>query len=617
MLSESEEKFTKTFQFLPMAVALTTFGEGRFVNINEAFTTLYGYSREEVIGRTSREVALWVDPGDRNQVAGWVRAGRTVRDFETQVRARDGRLRWISFSCQVLEMNGSTMLLSAALDITERRAALEAMARTQARLLRAEDVARFGHWELDLDGGRFSGSAGASRIYGLPGTTWGLAEARRVPLPEYRAGLDAAMAALIGDGQPYQMEFRIRRPCDGAVRDIRSIAEFDREQRRVFGVIQDITERKRVEAALQESEFFFRESQRAAAIGSYRTDFRTGLWESSEVMDQVFGIAPDYPRSIEAWADLVHPEDREAMKAYLFDEVVGRRQPFAREYRIIRQRDRAVRWVNGLGAVTFDEEGSPLFLTGTIQDITERKLREQELQRKTEEMERFTYMVSHDLKSPLVTVRTFLDYLELDLAQGRAGRAVEDMAFIRDAAGRMGLLLDDLLEVSRVGRVVNLPTRFRVSELIRGAERSVAGALASRRVEVRVTGPDLLLEGDRPRLEELWQNLLENAVKYMGSQPRPRVELGVEQAGEATQFFVRDNGMGIDPRFISRIFGLFEKLDAASEGSGLGLALVKRIVDLYNGRVWVESGGPGKGSCFRFTLPDALIPTLQGATHER
>ena len=610
MLSESEEKFTRTFQFLPLAVAVTALGNGRFINVNDAFATLYGYPREEILGRTAQELELWVDPADRAQVAGRVGAGQTVKDFETRVRTRDGRVRWVSYSGQAIEMNGAPVLLSAAQDITERKAAQAEMARTQAQLLRAEEVAQFGHWELDLDGGRFRGSAGASRIYGLPGSDWAAEQVRQVPLPECRERLDVALADLTGRGQPYQVEYRIRRPGDGALRDILSIAEFDRERRRVFGVIQDITERKRVEAALQESEFFFRESQRAASIGSYKTDFRTGLWEGSEVLDQIFGIPPDYPRSIQGWADLVHPEDRELMNAYLFDDVVGQRQPFAREYRIIRQRDRAVRWVNGLGAVAYGADGSPLFLTGTIQDITERKLRDQDLQRKTAEMEGFTYMVSHDLKSPLVTVRTFLDYLEQDLDQGKAGRAAEDMAFIRDATGRMGRLLEDLLEVSRVGRVVCPPSRFPVSELIQAARQAVAGALASRQVEVQVTGPDLVLEGDRHRLEELWQNLLENAVKYMGGQPRPRLD-GVPQ------FFVRDNGMGIEPRFIARIFGLFEKLDAASEGSGLGLALVKRIVELYDGRVWAESAGPGQGTCIRFTLPGTLVETLQGAMHER
>ncbi|MFZ1612868.1 MAG: PAS domain-containing sensor histidine kinase, partial [Holophaga sp.] len=241
-----------------------------------------------------------------------------------------------------------------------------------------------------------------------------------------------------------------------------------------------------------------------------------------------------------------------------------------------------------------------------FEDITERKHREEELKQKNAEMERFTYMISHDLKSPLVTVRTFLGYLEQDLTQGKQERVTTDMGFIRDATEKMGRLLEDLLEVSRVGRVVNPPVRVSLADLIQGALAAVAGALASQKVAVHVNAPHLVLVGDRPRLEEIWQNLLENAAKYMGEQPQPTIQLGAEMQGEDTIFFVKDNGMGIDPRFHAKIFGLFEKLDAGSEGTGLGLALVKRIVEFHEGQIWVESEGQGQGTCFRFTLPLAL-----------
>ncbi|MDR3670249.1 MAG: HAMP domain-containing sensor histidine kinase [Holophaga sp.] len=240
--------------------------------------------------------------------------------------------------------------------------------------------------------------------------------------------------------------------------------------------------------------------------------------------------------------------------------------------------------------------------------------RTQELQQKHAEMERFTYMVSHDLKSPLVTIRTFLDYLEQDLRQDKAERAAKDMTFIRDAAGKMAHLLEDLLVVSRVGRVVNPSTRVTLASLVQEALKSVGGAIASRAVEITLEGPPVELFGDHPRLEELWQNLIENAVKYMGDQPAPRIALGAQVTPLETRFYVRDNGMGIDPRFHGKVFGLFEQLDPATEGTGLGLALVKRIVEHYEGRVWLESQGSGQGTCFWFTLPGALHALNQGVS---
>lgn len=249
-----------------------------------------------------------------------------------------------------------------------------------------------------------------------------------------------------------------------------------------------------------------------------------------------------------------------------------------------------------------------------FEDITERKTREQELRRRTEEMEWFTYTISHDLKSPLVTVQTFLGYLAQDLERGDRERVQEDMEYIGSAAKRMARLLDELLHMSRLGRVVNPPVSVSLGELAAEAVAAVAGQIAARKVKVEVAGGEIVLTGDRPRLVEIWQNLLDNAVKFMGDEPNPRVEMGVEQQTEGVVFYVRDNGQGIDPRHRDKVFNLFERLDARGEGTGLGLAMAKRIVELYEGRIWVESAGAGRGSCFRFTLPLALsAPKAGGA----
>ena len=230
-----------------------------------------------------------------------------------------------------------------------------------------------------------------------------------------------------------------------------------------------------------------------------------------------------------------------------------------------------------------------------------------ELQDKNAELERFLYTVSHDLKSPVVTVRTFLGYLEQDVAAADAGRIGKDMRFMRDATDKMEQLLDAVLEMSRVGRVAGPPVPVAFRTLVDEALAAVAGPIAERGVQTKVADRDVPLLGDRLRLAEIWQNLVENAVKFMGDQPAPRIEIGAEPRGAETVFFVRDNGIGIDPRFQAKIFGLFEKLDAKAEGTGMGLAIVQRIVMvLYGGRIWVESAGPGHGSCFHFTLPEAM-----------
>ncbi len=230
-----------------------------------------------------------------------------------------------------------------------------------------------------------------------------------------------------------------------------------------------------------------------------------------------------------------------------------------------------------------------------------------ELEARNEEMERFAYTVSHDLKSPLVTIRGYLGMLRKDMAAGQADRVEGDLQRIHAAAGRMGQLLDEVLELSRVGRQVNTQEYVSMSALAREAASNVEGAITQRGVELEVDPKMPPVQGDRLRLLEVFQNLIENAVKFMGDQPQPRIEIGwrmdvSEAAAGVPVFYVRDNGIGIRARYREKIFGLFERLDLGVDGTGVGLALVQRIVKIHGGRVWVESAGPGRGSTFCFTL---------------
>lgn len=246
-------------------------------------------------------------------------------------------------------------------------------------------------------------------------------------------------------------------------------------------------------------------------------------------------------------------------------------------------------------------------------EIAERRRREAEiraknleLDEKNAELERFTHTVSHDLKSPLVTLKTFLGFLERDLQAGETEQVKKDLGYMHGAADKMHGLLSDLLELSRVGRVEENPEILTFTELAEAARDLVLGAIDQEQAEVRILPSALTLRGNRARLVEIWQNLIDNAVKYRHPDREPEIEIGVETTAEGPVFFVADNGRGIDPRYQEKIFGLFNQLDPTAPGSGLGLALVKRIVELYKGRIWVESAGDGAGSRFRFTLPAAF-----------
>ena len=242
--------------------------------------------------------------------------------------------------------------------------------------------------------------------------------------------------------------------------------------------------------------------------------------------------------------------------------------------------------------------------------FTERASLINELGGQNAELERFTYTVSHDLRSPLVTIRGFLGYLRQDAASGDLSRFDTDIARISNAVDKMQDLLNDLLELSRIGRIINPPEEIPFEQIVKESIEMTSGLLEARNVRVEIQKELPIIYGDRTRLLEVMQNLISNAIKFMGDQAVPRIEIGMteSQLDGKPVFFVRDNGIGIEAQDHERIFGLFNRLDPSVDGTGIGLSLVRRIIEVHNGKIWVESE-PGIGTTFLFTLPLAqLVP---------
>jgi PAS domain S-box-containing protein len=228
-----------------------------------------------------------------------------------------------------------------------------------------------------------------------------------------------------------------------------------------------------------------------------------------------------------------------------------------------------------------------------------------ELEAKNAELERFTYTVSHDLRSPLVTIKGYLGYIEKSAHAGNLENLLKDIKRVSNATDRMEVLLKDLLQLSRIGRLVNKPQEIPFEDIVKEAAEIIHGRLEEKGIALHIHPNLPAIHGDKARLVEVMQNLMDNAAKYTGDQREPVIEVGVNgwEENNIPVFFVRDNGMGIHPEYQDRIFGLFEKLDTSTEGTGIGLALVKRIIEFHGGRIWVESE-PGKGSTFHFTIPN-------------
>ncbi len=228
-----------------------------------------------------------------------------------------------------------------------------------------------------------------------------------------------------------------------------------------------------------------------------------------------------------------------------------------------------------------------------------------ELQNQNAELERFNYTVSHDLKAPLVTIKGFLGLLQRDINAENQGAVASDIGQINAAADKMGQLLDELLELSKIGRQMKVAEVRDLDSLVREAAKRVEIQMEDQGVDLQIAPGMPQVYGDPGRLLEVFQNLIDNSTKFMGEQKHPRIEIGAEFDNGQIHCFVRDNGAGIAPDYHHRVFDLFERLDTKVDGTGIGLALVKRIIEVHGGGIWIESAGQGQGSTFHFTLPAA------------
>jgi signal transduction histidine kinase len=232
----------------------------------------------------------------------------------------------------------------------------------------------------------------------------------------------------------------------------------------------------------------------------------------------------------------------------------------------------------------------------------EHKRVQEELEAKNRELERFTYTVSHDLRSPLVTIQGFTEVFQKDLEENEGEKAANDLQYIAKAATKMDRLLHDTLELSRIGRMINPPEAVPFGKIVQEALEQIAGELNSVTITVSVAEDFPTVHVDRMRIEEMLVNLIRNSIHYRGDQPNPRIAIGYRVSGEETVFFVQDNGIGIDTSQHEKVFELFYQVDSRSEGTGAGLAIVKRIVEVHNGRIWIESE-LGEGCTVCFILP--------------
>ena len=392
-LHRSEQRYRSLFETARDFI-FTISSQGIVTTLNPEFFAATGWTPDECVGQSYERLIQAGDLARAQELFGRALHGVALPVFELRMNRRNGGPMPTEFTTSTRAENGQVVeLLGIGRDITERKQSENALLETELRLAQAMSLAQLVAWEYDVASGLFYFS---DRYFVLHGTTAELEGGhqmsagdfvRKFVHPDDAHHVADEIGKAVATADPdyrTQLECRIFRR-DGELRHVLvSIAVTkDAAGRTVqlHGANQDITERKRSEVALRESEALLKESQLIAGLGSYALDLSVGLWSSSEVLDQLFGIGPDYDRSVAGWTALIHPDERAMMVDYLEHEVLTQRQPFNKEYRIVRRQDQSERWVNGLGKLEFDAQGRPVKMIGTIQDITARKLIEISLTR--------------------------------------------------------------------------------------------------------------------------------------------------------------------------------------------------------------------------------------------
>lgn len=537
-LRDSEERFRKIFHTSPFAICITTVEEGRLLDANNAYWDLTGYSPEDSIGHNAEDLKMWDDPQERVRFVQELRERHSISNPNDSFHHTDGSLKQVISLYEFILIGDEECILAMFYDMSKQR---------QLEIERENLISQL--------------------------------EAQNAESETLRESFASIVAT-----------FEFTEIVQHILDQIRRVIPYDSASVwRLEGNVQKFISGRDLPSMFLETDVQFFTDETNSALPILRGDVPYIL--NNNVQEELSDFNQPPHTYVNSWLAIPMKTRGKIIGLIALD---GKEKGQFTEHHAAL----AVSFANQVAialenARLFNELQSELF-------VGEKLI--QALESKNAELERFTYTVSHDLKSPLVTINGFLGYLEKDAKLGNVKRLKGDVQRIRDAVTRMHRLLSELLELSRIGRLMNQPEMIPFDDLVRETLEIVHGRLEARGVTVQ-TQPNLpMLYGDRQRLLEVMQNLIDNAAKFMGNQREPRIEIGQRGHRDGKPvFFVKDNGIGIARDYHERIFGLFDKLDSNSEGTGVGLALVKRIIEVHGGRIWVESD-QGQGSTFCFTV---------------
>jgi len=594
----------------------------RFVHVNEVLAKRYGMKPADFKGKTSKELFPEIGEeyvkSDKEVLA----RGEPQLAVTRKIKTPDG-VRWVRLDkVPIKDADGTvTGIIGFELDITKRIEAQEELRNAHKEL---QDIIEFlpdATFVIDQDKKVIAWNLAMEEMTGIPKDDIIGKGDYEYALPFYGERRPILTDLVFSSDEEIKSRYaQVGKKGNTLFAEIYSPFMYVGKGAHLWGIatplydpegnvvgaiesIRDISERKRAEEALRKSEEKYCSLVESTEDSVYLVDRDCRYLFMNEKHLSRIGLPVD--KIIGKTYGELHSEDETEEFAEIVERVFETGKSVQHEHRSRRDNRYFLRTLSPVK----DSEGGLTAVTVVSKDITERKRVEEERERlleeleaKSTELERFAYTVSHDLRSPLITIQGFTDMVQTDLAQNEVEKAKDNLKFIDKAAITMDQLLSATLQLSRAGRMMNPPEDVPFSEIVEDALEQTAAQIKSSGVEVSVAKDFSPVHVDRMRIAEVLVNLIGNSINYRGEQPHPKIEIEHRIDNGERVFFVRDNGIGIDPGQHEKVFELFYRVDRGGEGTGAGLAIVKRIIEVHNGRIWIESE-KGKGCTICFTLP--------------